>query len=509
MLVLPLAALWQQKTRTVLTTLGVIFGSFVLAASLSIGQGVQDIIKREYHKSDLLRKITVYPQWQPPKPDKAPKSIEVPGRMSDAKRERIRTAIAVEQARSASKLPRAALTEEMLSELSRIDHVEVVVPLAWQSGFVVFKDQSQPTAVAAARPLDPSIQKRIVAGQMFFTPTDSSALISEFLLYRLGVIDDDAVTAALGQKLRLEFRGQASEGGIGIYLMKPQGGETTREETIALERLKERIPQALDRLDLTPAETELLRKAIQVKPPQSESVMVRDFTIAGVVRMRTVEEEDQSWDPLRVDADLILPFQTASDLYFEQPGPRERTVHQAVIIVDSEQHTREVYAKVRELGLNAHAVLEHIERQRLMYLLIFGGMTCVAGVALLVAALGIANTMLMSVLERMREIGIMKALGAANSQVQLIFIIEGAIIGLLGGAIGLLLAFAASFPGDAWVRSMVSRDLKIELTDSIFVFPPWLILTVLAFAIVVTTLAAVYPARRAAKIDPVAALRHE
>jgi putative ABC transport system permease protein len=103
----------------------------------------------------------------------------------------------------------------------------------------------------------------------------------------------------------------------------------------------------------------------------------------------------------------------------------------------------------------------------------------------------------------------MKALGAANSQLQLIFIIEGAIIGLVGGFIGMLLAYAASFPGDAWVRAMVSRDLKIELKESIFVFPPWLIVTVLAFALVVTTLAALYPARRAAKIDPVAALRHE
>jgi putative ABC transport system permease protein len=161
------------------------------------------------------------------------------------------------------------------------------------------------------------------------------------------------------------------------------------------------------------------------------------------------------------------------------------------------------------MGFRAHSSLEFVEQQRLMYLLIFGGMTCVAAVALLVAAIGIANTMLMSVLERTREIGIMKAVGASNGHLQFIFLVEGAIIGLLGGNVGMILAWTASFPGDAWVRSTVSRDLKIELHEPIFVFPAWITATVLLFAVLVTTLAAVYPARRAAKVDPVAALRHE
>jgi putative ABC transport system permease protein len=83
------------------------------------------------------------------------------------------------------------------------------------------------------------------------------------------------------------------------------------------------------------------------------------------------------------------------------------------------------------------------------------------------------------------------------------------LVGIFGGGLGLLSAWGASYPGDAWVRSIVSRDLKIDLKETIFVFPPWVILAVIAFAVIVTTLAAVYPARRAAKIDPIAALRHE
>src|SRR5262249_25660335 len=164
---------------------------------------------------------------------------------------------------------------------------------------------------------------------------------------------------------------------------------------------------------------------------------------------------------------------------------------------------------VKAMGLRANAPLEFIERIRLMYALIFGGMTFVAAVALVVAALGIANTMLMSVLERTREIGIMKAVGAGNAQLISIFVVEGGLIGLVGGSLGMLLAWGASFPGDGWIRSSVSSDVQVFLKESIFVFPPWLAAAVLLFAVLVTTAAAVYPARRAAQIDPVAALRHE
>jgi putative ABC transport system permease protein len=212
---------------------------------------------------------------------------------------------------------------------------------------------------------------------------------------------------------------------------------------------------------------------------------------------------------LRVDSDVLLPYETALDVYFRAPGHEEDGINLAVLLVDSEKDVKDVVGRVTALGLEPRAPIEFIERERLIYLLIFGGMTCVAGVALLVSALGIANTMLMSVLERTREIGIMKAVGADNGHLQFIFLVEGALIGLLGAVFGLFLAWTASYPGDAWVRSMVMRDIKIDLKSSIFVFPPWMTVTVFLFTVLVTTLAALYPARHAARIDPVFALRHE
>src|ERR1700722_19701123 len=93
LLILPLAALWQQKLRTTLTTLGVVFGSFVLAASLSVGQGVQDLIERESHRSDFWSGINVSPGNPPEQSANPPEPIAVNGEMTEVRRERLRRAI--------------------------------------------------------------------------------------------------------------------------------------------------------------------------------------------------------------------------------------------------------------------------------------------------------------------------------------------------------------------------------------------------------------------------------
>src|SRR3954462_1075294 len=90
---LPLASLGHQKLRACLTTLGVVFGAFVLAASLSINEGVQQTIERESSKGDVARKVTVSPRWRAVE-TKAADDVKVAGRMSPARRERIRRALA-------------------------------------------------------------------------------------------------------------------------------------------------------------------------------------------------------------------------------------------------------------------------------------------------------------------------------------------------------------------------------------------------------------------------------
>jgi putative ABC transport system permease protein len=506
---LALSSLWQQKARTALTTLGVLFGSFVLAASLSIGQGVQETIAREAGRHDYLRRIDVRTKWRSNEADRAQEEVQIHGEMSDPKRQRIREALIDFKAQFSPARTKVALTRDKLRGLADLDHVEAVVPRLWLHTFVSLEHEPQGASVAGAMLDDAGCVKRLIAGRFFTDPAERAVVVSEFLLYRLGLQDDAAADRVVGKKLRLEFRAAPPQTGFGLHLIKPEGGETTRLETVAIDKVRSQLPTALDRFDLTVEEKVLLRKATQAKPVSLVDTLKEEFTIIGVIRLPTSEESKERWDPLRAYGDVIVPLQTATDLFFRVPGEGERSLDHATVLVDREENVKDVLRRIHESGFEGHAAVEYIERERLMYLLIFGAMTCVAAVALLVAALGIANTMLMSVLERTREIGIMKAVGAGNLHLQLIFLIEGGLIGLAGGGLGLALGWGASFPADSWVRSMVSRDLKIELDEPIFVFPFWLTLTVLAFAVIVTILAAVAPARRAARVDPVAALRHE
>jgi putative ABC transport system permease protein len=91
----------------------------------------------------------------------------------------------------------------------------------------------------------------------------------------------------------------------------------------------------------------------------------------------------------------------------------------------------------------------------------------------------------------------------------MIFLLEGALIGGVGGSLGILCAWLASFAGDSTARRLLSQQNDMSLRGTLFVFPFWLTLGIPLFACLVTTLAAVYPARRASQVDPIAALRQE
>jgi ABC-type lipoprotein export system ATPase subunit/ABC-type lipoprotein release transport system permease subunit len=132
----------------------------------------------------------------------------------------------------------------------------------------------------------------------------------------------------------------------------------------------------------------------------------------------------------------------------------------------------------------------------------------VGGLALLVAALGVANTMMMAIYERTREIGVLKALGASRGEIRALFTVEAAFIGLIGGFFGLIFGALLGRLAD-WIAHRYLINEGITGVGDLSIVPPWLALGALVFAALIGILAGLYPAARAARLDPVAALRHE
>ncbi|MEN3053016.1 MAG: ABC transporter permease [Candidatus Methanosuratincola petrocarbonis] len=137
----------------------------------------------------------------------------------------------------------------------------------------------------------------------------------------------------------------------------------------------------------------------------------------------------------------------------------------------------------------------------------------IAAISLFVAGLGIMNIMFVSVIERTREIGVLKALGFTNSDVLLIFLSEATVMGVIGGVLGILVGSGISYVIPIILSAGISRTAGSFGSAQSFSYTPIIrpdiAALVLLFAIAVALLAGFYPARRASKMDPVVALRHD
>ncbi|NBC82464.1 MAG: FtsX-like permease family protein [Bacteroidetes bacterium] len=127
--------------------------------------------------------------------------------------------------------------------------------------------------------------------------------------------------------------------------------------------------------------------------------------------------------------------------------------------------------------------------------------------ALFIATLGLVNTMVMSIYERTQEIGIMKSIGAKESEIKAIFILESGVVGIIGGVFGIPLGWGITQIAELVLKS--GRFGEIPDDISFFSFPLYLVLAALLFSLLVSMIAGFYPAQRAARIDPVEALRHD
>jgi putative ABC transport system permease protein len=200
-----------------------------------------------------------------------------------------------------------------------------------------------------------------------------------------------------------------------------------------------------------------------------------------------------------------LGFSSVWELLGGQGG--EGTYNLIYVRVERLTDMERVRAALAEMGLNFFSMADQLKEIRRGFLIVDSVLGAVGTIALVVAALGIANTMVMSILERTREIGIMKAIGGSEGEIKMIFFVEAATIGVIGAVFGLILGWAVTRVANLVANAHLLPEGHRAV--NLFYFPIWLILGAIAFSIVVSLAAGLYPAIRAARVDPVEALRHD
>lgn len=475
----------RNKGRTVLTATGVAVGVFAFTTIVAIGGGLEVAVVNQLSDGESPTRIVVRPGF-----GSMPQEVVVEGVADPVKADRLRKAIAKRKRGGPGQLRRTLLTPDSIATLGTRTHVKALRPLAVDRFEVTLGEHELEVGLSyGVADADARWNERVIAGQPF-DPAARGVWLHEYLLYTWGYRTDAEQAALVGRELTLGRPSPAA--GVGAML------DAARRS-------------GLD-LPIDPRMIDMFMRAGGRREGEPSGQAPGDVTlpVLGIVRERIEEDGFDVWeDSFSMQADLFLPQALAEALFLQDPSNLARGYTAAALEVDAAENVAEVEAALRADGYGTASVgsiLERLQRALAVITVIVAGLT---SIAVFVAVLGIVNTMIMNVSERTREIGTLKALGATDGQVRNLFVAESALIGAMGGGVGVACALGASWPGDLIARAVILRMTEYAFPGSIFSFSPVLIATAFGFALLLSVLAALGPARGAAHVDPVVALRDE
>lgn len=217
--------------------------------------------------------------------------------------------------------------------------------------------------------------------------------------------------------------------------------------------------------------------------------------------------------PMR--ARVFLPLKLAQSMHVMQPTDLreishagDQPVYSSISVrVKDPAKVQTVEDAIKKMGFTTFSILDATRSLRQFFAVLDLFLGIFGSLALAVASIGIVNTLVMAILERRREIGIMKAIGASDGDVKRLFFAEAGAMGVLGGIVGVLLGWAIGQVINIGTNVYLRRQSLPP--EHFWAVPWWLVAGAIAFAFVVSLVSGLYPAGRAARLDPVQALRYE
>jgi putative ABC transport system permease protein len=252
-------------------------------------------------------------------------------------------------------------------------------------------------------------------------------------------------------------------------------------------------------------------------PAQSDSDSSYSV-ISREQRLKIVGISDLDPDSMRgaARARVFLPLKLAQELRVMQPsdvrdsmrGFNKQPSYSTISVrVKNPKQLESVEQAIKKLGFNTFSILDATRSLRQFFAVLDLFLGIFGSLALAVASIGIVNTLVMAILERRREIGIMKAIGASDGDVRKLFFAEAGAMGLLGGFVGVALGWAIGHIINLGTNIYLKRQALPP--ENFWAVPWWLVGAAIVFAFVVSLVSGLYPAARAARLDPVQALRYE
>jgi putative ABC transport system permease protein len=465
--------------RNSLTTVGIAVGVASLVAMLSLGVGLQQLINRRLERNGLFDTVLVRPRTTFNATGQIQRNRDLgSGRASNGPNRNQDDRSQADARRDPADFISRPLDKDSRRELAQLPHVLEVYPEFRFTGDLRFGEAGHLTQVTSL-PQSASSSDGLEGMQgRFFSAPDAREIILQ-VDAAADLADSQHLQPAdmMGKDLILRYAGREPLPANSGSRERSSPDDALTGFSIISSRISLRVVGIVDAETVASGANAFGRSGAYVPLAVAEELgVVQGNDMGEVVRESALGANGQHY------SNLTVRVEKPTDV----PAVEE---------------------SVRQMGYAPFSLLDLTRNLRRLFAILDMLLGIFGSLALAVASLGIINTLVMAILERRREIGVLKALGASDKDVRQLFFAEAGVMGLLGGAGGVILGWGIGRLIQLGTNYYL-RQQQIP-AENIWTVPVWLVATAIAFSVLVSLGAGLYPASRAAQLDPVEALRYE